>query len=310
MAYNSGETPWILFMNAVCRCVALILLWTAGSVSAAAVAVTVKPLHSIVAAVMQGVDQPVLLLDGTVSPHVDRIRPSTLRQIRSADLLLWVGPGLESFLAPAVEDIPAGVHVLTASALALPVVFELRDGHQAGTAAAPIDPHLWLDPENAAALASLVSGKLATLDPSNASRYHENAVAFSDRMKSLETFGLDSLASTADMPFILFHDFIQYFEKRFGLNNAGVVTYQPQITASAKHLRVLNNAIEALDVQCVLTEPQFEQRARRSLNQLTSVTTAVVDPLASGYEAGPMLYETWFKDMVIGIQGCLKAERP
>ncbi|MEZ5661037.1 MAG: hypothetical protein R3E83_21765 [Burkholderiaceae bacterium] len=40
---------------------------------------TIKPLHGVLAAVMQGVDTPTLLLDGTSSPHAINLRPSQTR---------------------------------------------------------------------------------------------------------------------------------------------------------------------------------------------------------------------------------------
>lgn len=289
--------PWIL----------LILLPVAGRANAVSVVVTVKPLHSIVASVMQDVGAPLLLLDGTVSPHTDRIKPSTLRHIRSADLFIWIGPGLESFLAPAVADLPASVKLLTASESPLPVLLEVRDGqgHQQNENTHVTDPHLWLDPVNAAALAVLVADQLSAIDRDNAPAYRRNANLFSKEMSTLEVIGLELLAADVDKPFILFHDFIQYFENRFSLSSAGVVSYQPQITASARHLRELNKTLVQRGVRCILTEPQFEDRALRSLDSTASISYTVVDPLASGYDTGASLYAEWFKDMVGAVHSCL-----
>ncbi len=77
-----------------------------GSVSAHAqveVLTSIKPLQLIAAAVQDGVGKPAVLLPPGASPHHYALRPSDVRQIRSADLLYWIGPDMESFLGPVLK---------------------------------------------------------------------------------------------------------------------------------------------------------------------------------------------------------------
>ncbi len=282
----------------------LFVLLLATRANAVTVATTVKPLHSIASAVMQGVSTPELLLEGRVSPHIDRVKPSTLRKLRSADLVIWIGPGLESFLAPAIADLPEATQVLTLSEVDLPVRLTMRDA-PSNAPAGPIDPHLWIDPVNAAAIAQVMADELARMDAANADTYQSNTNEFKVQMQQLTATSSDILAALADTPFVLFHDFIQYFENRFALNNAGVVTYQPQVSPGARHLKSLNRIIKDLGVHCILSEPQFEDRAIRTLSTSSVVSYTVVDPLASTFEPGPALYATWFTDTVLAIRDCL-----
>ena len=62
------------------------------------VVVSVKPLHSLVAGVMEGVAEPQLLITGGGSPHGYVMRPSEAKLLSRADLVVWVGPSLEIFL--------------------------------------------------------------------------------------------------------------------------------------------------------------------------------------------------------------------
>ncbi len=62
------------------------------------VAATIKPIHSLVAAVMGDTGEPALLLDGPASPHVTALRPSQARIIENSDIVFAVGEGLEAFL--------------------------------------------------------------------------------------------------------------------------------------------------------------------------------------------------------------------
>jgi zinc transport system substrate-binding protein len=77
------------------------LLWLPATALAAApdVITTIHPLHSLVSSVMQGVAEPVLLLKGAVSPHDYRLRPSDMRTLSQPEVVFWIGPGFETFLA-------------------------------------------------------------------------------------------------------------------------------------------------------------------------------------------------------------------
>lgn len=59
---------------------------------------SIKPVHSLVSAVMQGVAEPEILVDGAGSPHNYSLKPSQARRLEKADLIFWIGHDLEAFL--------------------------------------------------------------------------------------------------------------------------------------------------------------------------------------------------------------------
>src|SRR5687768_5831032 len=67
------------------------------------VVVSVKPLHSLVASVMQGVAVPDLLLPGAASAHSYSMRPSDARLLEQAQIVFWIGEGMETFLAKVLR---------------------------------------------------------------------------------------------------------------------------------------------------------------------------------------------------------------
>lgn len=78
-----------------------------GATAAPDVVVSVKPIHSLVAAIMRGVGEPQLIVDGAASPHTYNLRPSNARKLEKADVVFWVGPGLEAFLKSCWKRLPA-----------------------------------------------------------------------------------------------------------------------------------------------------------------------------------------------------------
>lgn len=71
------------------------------------VVASIKPVHSLVAAVMQGVGEPGLIVKGAGSPHTYSLRPSEAAMLQDADVIFWVGRDLEPFLEKPLESIPA-----------------------------------------------------------------------------------------------------------------------------------------------------------------------------------------------------------
>lgn len=68
------------------------------------VVTSIAPLHSLVSMVMAGVGEPHLLIRGQQSPHTFHLKPSDAEVLTRADLIIWIGPAVESFLAPALHD--------------------------------------------------------------------------------------------------------------------------------------------------------------------------------------------------------------
>jgi hypothetical protein len=79
------------------------------------VLVSIKPLHSIVAAVMEGVATPELLLTGAASPHSYALKPSDARKIARADVIFWTGPVLETFLETPLANLAPRARVVALS---------------------------------------------------------------------------------------------------------------------------------------------------------------------------------------------------
>ena len=68
---------------------------------------SIKPVHSLVAAVMEGVGKPDLLVEGAGSPHTYSLKPSQAKKLQEADIVFWMSHDLEAFLENSIEGIAA-----------------------------------------------------------------------------------------------------------------------------------------------------------------------------------------------------------
>ena len=69
------------------------------------VVASIKPIHSLVSYLMDGIGKPDLIVDGYASPHGFAMKPSHAKMLQNADLIFWVGEDLENFLEKPLNTI-------------------------------------------------------------------------------------------------------------------------------------------------------------------------------------------------------------
>ncbi|CUA96197.1 zinc ABC transporter substrate-binding protein ZnuA [Pannonibacter indicus] len=319
---------------------ALMLLNISPVLAAPKVIASIKPVQSLVAAVMDGVGEPSVIVDGAASPHTFALKPSTAKLIADADVVFWVGPELEPFLSKPLETLGEKAQAIELSEAPgvnkLPVRedanFEPHDhGHEEGEAGhshaghdhshghshshdhghghghehGEFDAHVWLDPENAKAMADDIAHHLSEADPENAATYAANAAALKEKLTALETELAAELEPVKDKPFIVFHDAYQYFEHRFGVRAAGSVTLSPEVQPGAERVAALRTKLKDLGAVCVFSEPQFEPKLVSVLIEGTDVRSGVLDPLGAGVANGKDLYFEVTRNMAASLKSCL-----
>ena len=89
---------------------------------------SIKPVHSLLSGVMEGAGEPALLVRGGASPHTWTLRPSDAHALEHADLVVWVGEGLESFLVQPIEALTGDAYVLELSRAEGITLLRMREG--------------------------------------------------------------------------------------------------------------------------------------------------------------------------------------
>jgi len=286
------------------------------------VVASIKPVHSLVAAVMEGVGKPSLIVEGAGSPHTYALKPSQAQNLENADIVFWIGHNLETFLEKPLEAIASKADVVELLDAHDLVKHEFREGgafddHEEHAedkhddhdheehAHGEFDPHIWLDPVNAKALVHEIEETLAKADPENASKYEANAEAVEKKLDALVAEITSEVEPAKGKGFIVFHDAYQNFEKRFGLAASGSITVSPEVVPGAARIQELQGKVKELGATCVFSEPQFEPKIITTVTEGTSAKTGVLDPLGAGIEDGPELYFTLIRNMAASFKKCL-----
>jgi zinc transport system substrate-binding protein len=274
------------------------LVWPAPLVAAPRVVASITPVHSLAAAIMGDLGEPRQIVRGYGSPHAYQMRPSDAASLRNADLVLWIGPSLETFLQRPLAGRGDGTRVLALSTVRGLALLANRDGgprhddtgSNARDQAASYDPHIWLSPFNAKLMAAAIARELSKLDTENAAAYQSNADRLMRRIDAMEIRIASRLAPVRTTPFVIFHDAFQYFEESFGLDAVGFVTVSPDRLPSARRVKALKKVIAESGARCVFREPQFESALVQILLEGSDARAGVLDPLGTGVTPGPDAY--------------------
>ena len=171
-----------------------------------------------------------------------------------------------------------------------------------------IDGHLWLDPDNAAAILRAAVRELSALDRANAAQYAANGEKTLAALKALDAELRRDLAPLKGKRFIVSHDSIQYFEKRYGLAAAGSISISPEQPPSAKRLYDIRARIQRERVVCVFGEPQVPDTLVKTAVEGTKARTGTIDTDGGlGVPAGKDAYFILMRNIAKALAGCLGA---
>ncbi|MET0092442.1 MAG: zinc ABC transporter substrate-binding protein [Sedimenticola sp.] len=297
--------------------IVLLFLFVSGVATAAPrVVVSLVPIHSLVAGVMEGVGEPELLIHGGESPHSFSLRPSQAHTLQGAQLVVWVGPDLEVTLEKSIATLATEARVITLAQEGRIEPLPLREGgkwdaHDHGASEGHshgADQHIWLSPRNGGRIVRIMMDELSRLDPTNKTRYRKNAQALLNKLARQDKELKSELAEVNAIPYMVFHDAYQYFEVHYDLKAIGSITVSPEQTPGAKRLSELRRKIRNLEVRCIFSEPQFEPRLVDMLIEGSNAKSGVLDPLGAELTPGPEAYFKLLHNLASSLTQCLSQQ--
>lgn len=263
---------------------------------------SIKPVHSLVAGVTEGVTgglgAPYLLVRGYASPHAFALRPSDASALASAKIVFWIGPGMERFLERPLAALATRARIVALSEA--PRVRRLRL-----RGADAFDPHIWLDPGNAKAMVWAIAAGLSAADPGNAVHYRANAERLQVRLDRLDAEITRALEPVRSAPYLVLHDAYRYFERRYRLNQVAAATLGAQSRPGARQMILVRKRLRETGARCLFREPGAAPGLAATLVQGTGARIAVLDPIGAHVKPGRDAYFTIMRRMARDFRRCL-----
>ena len=291
-----------------CLLVGLIFFISISAVSAQLapnVVVSIRPIHSIVSALMDGVSEPKLLLDSNESAHTFHLKPSQLNMLSKADLVITIGDRFETGLIKGLR------HIDEKSLLAVSEINDLRiynSRNQDGISETEQhkDLHLWLDVDNVQIIAQHISERLIELDSGNTSNYKANFSELESKLDQLSEVLQLQLEPLKSAPFAVFADRLQYLEKKFEMQRPVIITPYHGSRLSINKALKAKNSMKNLGVKCLIYGPENTSKQVAVLSEGLNINTHSVDIIGVKLNTGSEQYFHLMKEISSQLATCLE----
>lgn len=262
----------------------VLVLLPVGGASASTVprvVVSIKPLHSLLAGLMQGVGEPQLLIDGATVAWEYRPDADQLQAVDSADLVIWSGPELEPGLAGPLASPGRQMNVFEVlGSEALKILPARRDDRLR-------DPFYWLDSRNMLILLDSFGKLLSDIDPDRAPAYERNWRQMAEALSAIDRVMEFGYRDVSGAPVFFYHDTHQYFEQAYAMHVAGsVVQVSGGEQADTAQLLMTRDRVSTVGPSCLFTEKAFwiccsRAASRRRSNWIRSVSACRPGPAST-----------------------------
>jgi len=275
------------------------------------VVVSIKPLHSIVSALMEGVSRPQLLLESSDSAHTFHLKPSQLNLLSNADLVITIGDGFETGLKKTLRNIKVGSHIVVSEIDGLHLydfrnvdINEMnkdeKDEHT------DHDLHLWLDIVNMQKTAQYISEQLIKIDSNNSNTYENNLVKIHSRLNKLKSKLQQQIAPFRSERYAIFSDTLQYFEKSFHFKKPVIITPYHGARLSIHRTLEARNKMKDLKIKCLLYGPENTPKKINVLSEGLPIKALRIDILGAKLNAGSEQYFNLMKGLSSQLVECLE----
>ena len=287
---------------------------------------TIKPIESLVNAVIGDTGKTVSLIPPEISPHEFRLKPSDVRILQNSNLVFYISSHLETGIVKMFKNLPKNIKTINLMeetgidhlSIRDNEAWELHDhdDHDKHDAkdekhddhdkhVTKDDIHIWLDPDNAIKIVRKINKELSLFFPKNAMIYNDNSSKLINEIESLKIELKKELLPIKDKPYIVFHDAYQYFERAFELNAIGSIALENDVASSPKQISFIKDKILKSQATCVFQEPQFDSKLVNTVVEGTKARIGILDPIGVNIVEKENFYLQLLRNMSKSLKKCL-----
>ena len=304
MVYHSIDVKLPPRLNNMHKLIFCLLLWGLLLPKAAAevnITTTIRPLQLIAETIVQEHGSVTAIIAGNRSPHHYTMSPADRVALAEADMLIWIGPTLETYLADFFRRAKASSKVLTVS--------EDEGLARHDIVAGQLDSHLWLNSDNAVLIAELITREVSELDPAHGASYGRNLDQFRVDINNLNREIEEAVSASPRAGYAVYHDAYQYFEQQFGLQHQFAILEDPEVQPGIRQIVDVRRRFQEEQPACLLLEPDSNPDLVATAlggHELTTVTVDLLGNKISSSRAGIQSgYIELMKNVAADFLSCL-----
>lgn len=263
----------------------LIILFSLNAVAAPNIAVSIRPIHSIVSNLTAGLGAPDLLLSANQSAHHSHLKPSQLTALTRADLVVVIHPDFEAGLAKPVQNLaPEKVFIINP---------KLRNHHS------------WLSVNWSENFAQNLTKKLIEIDPDNQIIYRKNLRVFSQKLRTLAAQITHKLSKTSSKTVASFAPTFTDFIRENALKSSLTITQQHGQRLSIFNVLRAREILKTTQTPCLLATTEVPLKRLKMLTENLKIRTASIDIIGANLALGRDLYFKLMQNIAQKVGQCL-----
>jgi zinc transport system substrate-binding protein len=304
------------------------------------VVVDIPPVHGIVDGVLGSNASITTLIDSGIDPHNYTMKPSHAAAVSEADLLVLIGEALTPSLAEKLPSLANNAKIIELAEVPNVHLIAYQDAHDDheddahhddhahkvhdehdhgdahhddhdddehhddehdGHDHSGIDPHMWLDIENADVWAHTIAKSASELSPELTSDINANLAAFEQALIGLKS----EMQTLTAKPYSVSHDAFGYLEESFGIDHPQAVTNVMGLRPSPSDMANLRAQIETTPPACMIIDPNDHTAVAYALAEEYSIKTFEFSQLGEVVE-GKNAYLSLMQGAVTAFKTCFK----
>lgn len=202
--------------------------------------------------------------------HDYSVTAGDMKNLENADIFLFNGAGMESFLDKIAGKYPGLKTAELSKGISL---IKSNEGE---------NPHVWVSVSNAVVMAENCVKALSEADPVNAGSYKANGAVYIKDLQRLKSEMNSELMKFSGRKIITFHEAFPYFAKEFNFDIAAVIEREPGSEPSAKELAETINLVRSAKIKTLFAEPQYPLSSANVIAKETGAKVFVLDPAVTG----------------------------
>lgn len=257
-------------------CIAVVLCLFSGCKTVTAtekpvIAVTIIPEATFLNAVAGDDFEIITMIPPGASPETYEPSPKDMAALEKASLYFSIGVPSEESILKSLSPTTKTVALHKKTAAKYPDL--TLDGGR--------DPHIWLCPERASFMVSLIAEELAVLSPENAQKYNQNAQNYINEISSATKTAQNILETGGIRDFFVFHPSFQYFANYFSLNMYALEEHGKETTP--KHLAQMVDLAKEKNIKVVFYQAEASSRQAESFAKEIGAKAVKLEPLSADY---------------------------
>lgn len=219
------------------------------------------------------------LVPAGTEPHDWEPSPGDMANIEKADVLIYNGAGMETWIDQVINSINNKKMIKVEAAQGLKLQENSGETGTGSSGDLAYDPHVWLDPMLAKQEMEAIKNALATADPGNKDFYEKNYADNSRKLTELDREYKTAVAEFSRKDIVVAHQAFGYLCHAYGLNQVAIEGLAADSEPSPARMAEIIKYAKANNLRYIFFEELVSPKVAETIAKETGASTAVLNPL-------------------------------